>query len=133
MPAEWRIVAAAVVILLAGAACYVLYLKGLLAVNAKKALLFSGSNGGKNLRFTSCEGYVLRIVRFEEDREYTFELTAPLTKGEVSVELLDAGRQEVLRLSGSHDRAGAMLNKGARYYLIYRFKSATGSLALRWE
>lgn len=110
-----------------------LYNMGYMVINAKSAVSYVGSIKGNGATFTSCSGYIKRIVRFQEDKTYTFFLHAELTKGDISVELLDSAKQKIMCLTRSHPSAVMDVVKNKRYYLIVNFKSATGRYSLLRE
>ena len=127
---------AIIILLVVGAIFYLLYINGYLIVNRKRALMFVGSLRGTNsckATFTSCTGYVKRVVKFKESRMYCFALHTELSAGEMAVELLDAGKQKVMELSDDKQTDSVDINSKTRYYLIFRFKSATGSCEFEWE
>lgn len=119
-------------LLLAGLG-YLLYVHGYLLVNAVRALSFIGSIRGNQASFSSCSGYIKRIVRFQADKTCTITLEAELTKGEVTMELLDSAKKELMRLDASCPQATISVEKRKKYYLLIRFKSATGKYVLRWN
>lgn len=112
---------------------YFLYINGCLVINAKSALSFIGSPKGSSASFSACNGYIKRIVRFKADKIYTFTLNAELTKGDMTVELLDASKQVIMCLNRSNPRASIAVENKKRYYLVLHFKSATGKYFLNWD
>ena len=112
---------------------YLLYQGGFLIVNAKSAVSFVGSARGKRATFTACNGHIRRIVRFRADQSCTFNLKTQLSKGEVSVELLESGKQIIMALDSRNPTAVVSVKKGQRYDLVVRFKSATGKYVLDCE
>ncbi len=124
----------AVLLLAALAAIFLfLYDRGYMIVNSKSAAFFVGSPRGTGARFTSCNGYTKRIVRFKTDATITFFLAADLTKGDLSVELLDAAKHPVMRLDRAAPRASITVEQKKKYYLITKFRSATGRYSLLRE
>ena len=119
--------------LVMGAGMYLLYLNGWMVVNAKSAAAYVGSKRGTSASFSHCSGYVRRIVRFREDRVYTFTLDSALTKGEMTVSLLGPDKKELLRLSSDQPCMAAELERKKRYTLILHFHCATGRYGLRWD
>ena len=112
---------------------YLLYINGYLVTNAKRAVVFVGSMRGNKATFSSCTGYIKRIVRFKVNKTYTFTLETELTKGEMTVDLLDSNKQEIICLNSYNRSATIAVEKYKRYYLVFRFKSATGKYVLNWE
>ena len=99
-------------------------------INSKSAVSFFGSTRGNSARFTSCSGYMKRIVRFKADGTYTFILDADLSKGDMSVELLDSTKQKIMQLNCANRSASITVEKKKKYYLVINFRSATGRYAL---
>ena len=112
---------------------YLLYWSGFLIVNAKSAVSFVGSARGKRAVFTACNGHIRRIVRFRADQTCTFTLKTELSKGAVSAELLESGKQKIMVLDSRNPTAVVSVKKGRRYDLVIRFKSATGKYVLDCE
>ena len=112
---------------------YLLYINGYLVTNAKRALVYIGSMGGKKATFTSCTGYTKRIIKFKENGEVNFHFDLELTKGDVTMELLDESKQCILQLDHTKQHARIHIESKKRYYLIFRFKSASGRYLLTWE
>lgn len=113
---------------------YILYIQGLAATKQIAAVLFvfrPGRNSGR-ASLNSCTGWVRHIGRFRESRTYTFTFESQLSKGEAEVLLLDGKKQELLRLNRHSASGTAALSKGQRYYLLWKFKSATGKCELHW-
>ena len=119
--------------LVMGIVMYLLYRNGWMVLSSKSAVTFIGSNRGKSATFSGCSGSIKRIVRCREDREYRFSLDAALTKGDLSVSLLGPDKRELLRLTETTPHGSVTLEKGARYTLVLRFRSATGRYALQWN
>ena len=119
--------------LVMGIAMYLLYRNGWMVLSSKSAVTFIGGNRGKSATFSKCSGSIKRILRCTEDREYRFFLDAALTKGDMSVSLVGPDKRELLRLTQSMPQASVTLEKGTRYTLVLRFRSATGRYALQWN
>ena len=130
----------AVKILLLGLLClvmagvmYLLYINGWMILSSKTAASFVGSRGAKAATFSRCSGSVKRIVRFPEDSVYAFSLESMLTKGSMTVVLLDPDKREILCLDGNRTHDEVKLEQKKRYTLILRFHSATGRYDLQWN
>ena len=119
--------------LVMGIVMYMLYRNGWMVLSSKSAVTFIGSNRGKSATFSGCSGSIKRIVRCREDREYRFFLDAALTKGRMSVSLLGPDKRELLQLTESMPLGAVTLEKGTRYTLVLRFRSATGRYVLQWN
>lgn len=107
-----------------------LYNRGYMVVKSISAVSYVGSARGNGARFTSCSGYMKRIVRFNTDGTYTFTLDADLSKGNMSVELLDSARQKIMLLDCADRSASVAVKRKKTYYLVINFRSATGRYAL---
>ncbi len=116
-----------------GAVFYLLYINGYLITNAKRALVYIGSMGGRKATFTSCTGYTKRVVKFKESKDVHLHFDLELTKGDVTMELLDGSKQCILQLDHTKQFATIPVEAKKRYYLVFRFKSASGRYLLTWE
>ena len=119
--------------LVLGAGFYLLYSNGYLAMASKRAVMYVGSKRGKAAKFSSCSGYTKRIIKVQETKQYRFSLECNLTAGTVLVEVLDASKKSILTLDETRRCADVDLEKGKRYDLIVRFKSASGDYVLDWN
>lgn len=111
---------------------YVLYMKGMIPISVKSAVMFIGGPGCKKATFTSCNGYIKRIVKFKKDKVYNFTLHSNLTAGSIAVELIDKNKQTVLRLDEDNTVVFGSNHSGP-YTLMIRFHSATGEYELDWN
>lgn len=120
-----------------GGLLYWLYINGYLTVSAKSAVAFVGSmRAGQNLCeavFTSCSGYVMRIVRFRESRDYQFFLAGQTDRGSVIVEVQNRAKLPVLLLDADHRCGTLHPDCKQRYYLVVRFHAASGNFRLQWQ
>lgn len=107
-----------------------LYNQGYMVSRSISAVVFIGSAKGNSARFTSCNGYMKRVIKFKDDGTYTFVLDAELSKGDMSVELLDSTKQRIMQLNCSNQRDSITVEKKKKYYLVINFRSATGRYAL---
>ena len=119
--------------LVMGVGFYLLYSNGFLVMNSKRAVMYAGSKRGKEAKFSSCSGYTKRIIKVQETKQYRFSLDCNLTAGTILVEVLDASKKPILSLDETHRCAAVDLEKGKRYNLIVRFKSASGDYVLDWN
>ena len=115
------------------AVAYFLYSEGIGTCNMKFSLMDMTSFDGCRSRFSSCSGYMKRVVRFKEDRIYRFDLTLSLSKGDFFIELLDPNGNAVLKLDKDTPTTSAEVSSGVRYRLVFRFRSASGSYKLSWD
>lgn len=116
-----------------GCLCYFLYINGYMITNMKRAIMYVESQRGKHASFDSCTGFTRRVVKFKESRRYHVSFSSELRKGEVSVELLDAKKQQIMHLTRTQQSVDIDIDKTKRYYLVVRFKSATGKYDLHWD
>lgn len=107
-----------------------LYNQGYMVINSKSAVSFIGSTSGSGASFTSCNGYRKRIIRFPSDGTYTYIFDAQLSKGDMSVELLDSAHKKIMHLNCTNRSASVCVEKKKKYYMIINFKSATGRYTL---
>lgn len=123
------------VVVLAGMALlfYVLYINGYMVMQSKRALMYVGTDRGKKASFTSCSGYTKRVVKFEEDRIYHFDLKLELTKGDVTVEIQDSKKQCLLSLDQNKTEGSITAEKGKRFFLVVRFGAASGNYTVDWK
>ena len=123
------------VVVLAGMALlfYVLYINGYMVMQSMRALMYVGTDRGKKASFTSCSGYTKRVVKFEEDRIYHFDLKLELTKGDVTVEIQDSKKQCLLSLDQNKTEGSITAEKGKRFFLVVRFGAASGNYTVDWK
>ena len=69
---------------------------------------------------------------FKESKVYNIDFKLELEKGEVVLELLDAKKQVILSLNKS-ECSKIKVESRQRYYMVIRFKSATGNYEVIWE
>ena len=122
-----------IVLLIIGIVFYILYINGLLSIQSKRAVLYIGSLKGNSARFSSCTGYSKRVIRFRDSRRYCVVFDCELSKGDVSVEILNSAKQTMVCLNSGIPNGIINVEKGKRYYLLIRFQSATGRYTLRWD
>lgn len=107
-----------------------LYSQGYMVSKSISAVVFIGSTKGNSAKFSSCSGYMKRVIKFKEDGTYTFVLDAELSKGDMSVELIDSTKQKIMQLNCFNRSASITVEKKKKYYLVINFRSATGRYAL---
>ena len=115
---------------------WLLYSQGYLTLNMKSAITFTGSIKGRDgcsARFTSCDGHIKRVLRFPSDRTYLFTLDTKLTKGTLSVYLMDAKKEKLLVLSPTVASAAVNVEAGKKYVLVFDFDNTSGSYDLKWK
>ena len=114
-------------------AFYFLYINGYVVTNAKRAIMYFGFMGGRKATFVSCTGYTKRVIKFDTTGPVHFHFDPKLSKGNVTMELLDSQKQCILQLDHANPSAVVHVDTKKRYYLVFRFKSASGSYLLTWE
>lgn len=112
---------------------YILYMSGFIPITVKSSVMFIGGLSGKKANFTSCNGYMKRIVKLKADRKYRFSLNSKLTNGKMTVELMDYNNQRVMLLNEFISQDEIFPKRKGRYTLLLRFTSATGSYELDWR
>ena len=115
------------------AGMWLLYQNGLMVLNSKRALSFVGSDRGRRASFTACTGTVRRIVRFSASKTLRVVFSPVLTKGSVTMELLNSQKQQLLLLDETHPTGNTSVKKGQRYHLVFHFQSATGEYSLQMD
>lgn len=110
-----------------------LYNQGYMISKSISAVTFIASLKGNSARFSSCNGHIKRVIKFKENATYTFVLDAKLSKGDMSVELLDSTKQKIIQLNCTTRRSSVTVEKKKKYYLVINFSSATGSYAITQE
>ena len=108
----------------------ILYNSGYMIVKSLSAVTFIGSPKGTGANFTSCSGYIKRIVRFKESGTLHYYLDADLSKGDIFVEILDSQKQSIAKLTRENNHALISVENRKKYYLVVNFISATGRYSL---
>ena len=120
-------------LLLLGGGLWWMYVRGWIAVQMKRAMLFMGSIRGDKARFSGCTGYVKRRFPVKESRMHRFDLDLQLSSGKVWVELLDGRKNALLRLDSQNSSGTVDLERGEVYLLVIRYQSASGEHRLTYE
>ena len=110
-----------------------LYSQGYMISKSISAVAFVGSAKGTSAKFSSCSGYIKRVITFKEDGTYTFVLDAQLHKGDVSVTITDSSKKTILQLRCSDPIGSITPEKKKKYYLVIHFRSASGRYTLVQE
>ena len=105
---------------------YLLYEFGFIALQSKRAMLFTASMNGMKARFGSCTGKITRVIRFKEKREYTLRLESSLEKGSVSFSLIDREGNTLLESGETGDHTFTPV-PGMRCKLCILINKASGS------
>ena len=108
----------------------IIYNSGYMIVKSLSAVTFIGSPKGTGANFTSCSGYIKRIVRFKESGTLHYYLDADLSKGDIFVEILDSQKQSIAKLTRENNHASISVENRKKYYLVVNFISATGRYSI---
>ncbi len=105
---------------------YLFYFFGFIAVQQKRAMLFSGSLNGSNAKFSACTGKISRIVRFKEEKEYTIRFEKKVDKGSVWISLTDFKGDALIKCSDNESYVFTPVPK-KRYKMCIHMDRASGS------
>ena len=115
---------------------YLLWINGYMIMNMKQAVLFTGSLRGKNnceITFSSCSGYVKKVIKFKECRRYAFYLSCNVSKGNISVAIENKNKETLLTLTPATRTGSLTIDEKSRYYLVLKFEKADGQYKLEWS
>lgn len=115
---------------------YVLWINGYLIISRKASALFIGSFRPPKrykIRFVSCNGYIKKVIKVKESRNYIFSFNSNVTKGAVAAEIQDGNKRILLQLDKDNPESDIGLEKNYRYYLVFRFTKADGEIDLAWD
>ena len=115
---------------------YLLWINGYMILNVKRAVLFVGSLREKNkckFTFSSCSGYVKKVIKFKESRGYTFNLDCDVSKGNIHVIVKNKNKETLLDLTPTIKTGLLTVDEKCRYYLVFKFEKADGELKLQWD
>ena len=125
------------VVTLCIALLYLLYINAFLVIRAMSALVFLSTTRWWSTRpsakVRSCTGYARKVLKFKESRTYQFSFTSKLSKGSVTAEIQGRNQETLLLLDSEHANGALDVKAGERYYLVVRFKGATGRFELSWS
>ncbi|MBP3609795.1 MAG: hypothetical protein J6J42_05600 [Lachnospiraceae bacterium] len=127
---------ALLILLLLPVIYYLLYSNGYMITGSKSAKVFVGKNRGTNAfwtQFVDCSGELKRVARFRKSKEYKFCLNASIAGGTASIEILDREKQVLLSLTPEQPEGRLMVDVKQKYFMVYRFESASGAYELTWE
>lgn len=80
-----------------------------------------------------CSGFIKRVLKFKEKREHTFILNAAISKGALSINILDSNKTVVLMLDNETKQGSIMANQNERYYLVINYDKTEGNYELSWK
>jgi len=115
---------------------YVLWINGYLIKSRKTATLFVGSFRQKQrcrIKFKSCNGYIKKVIKIKESRNYKFTFNSNITNGYVIAEIWDVNKKVLLQLDKNNPESAIKLEKNYRYYLVLRFIMSDGEIDLTWN
>ena len=116
---------------------YILYINGFLVIRAMSALVFLSTTRWWSTRpsakVRSCTGFARKVLKFKESRTYHFSFTSELSKGSITAEIQGRNKETLLLLDGDNTSGVLDVKAGERYYLVVRFKGATGNFELSWS
>ena len=107
-----------------------LYNRGMISVKHARAWFFFGTIFSAS--YKGCHGKVRRIIRPGESRSYLICFSSQLSSGEVQAELYDKEKNLLITLQG-HENKELFLERGRKYYLVLRFRSADGAHHLEFR
>lgn len=113
-----------------------LYEKGLMGLTTKRAVVFVGSLPKKNswtAKFSECSGKLRRVIRYDQNKQYTFTLESSLDKGELFIEIFDANKNLLLTLDQDNPSGIIDVTSMRKGYMNVRIKAATGNYYVSWE
>lgn len=105
---------------------YLLYESGLIALQSKRAMLFTSSINGMKARFAGCTGKITRIVRFKEARTYTIRIQTSVDKGSVFISLSDPEGNKLIEC-GEEETCVLSPVAGKRHKLCVQMEKASGN------
>lgn len=117
---------AVIILIVIFLALYLLYEFGFIALQSKRAMLFTASINGMKARFGSCTGKITRVVRFREQKEYTIRFEKTVEKGSVRLSLYDSEKTALIE-SGEEETYALSPVPGKRYIMCVRMEKASGS------
>lgn len=127
------------IIILSASLFYIFYRNGYGVVNRKSALFymcFPRWGKRKNAieeKFSSCNGYVKRVIRLSPRKRYQFVFTSSTTKGTVFVEIYGRKNELIAQLSGKQPCTVISTEKCTRFPVVTKFIKADGVCKLAWK
>ena len=83
-------------------------------------------------RVVSCGGWVRKVIKFKESRQYQFTFGSDITKGSITAEIQNRDKKPILILDSENPQGILDVDSRERYYLVVRFNKATGSFEMKW-
>lgn len=115
---------------------YLLWINGYLIKSRKTSILFVGSLRSQNrckFKIINCNGYIKKVIKIRESRNYNFTFNSNITTGYVTAEIQDVNKRILLQLDKDNPESAIKLEKNYRYYLVLRFAKAEGEFDLAWN
>ena len=114
------------IILIILLALYLLYELGLIALQRKRAMLFTSSINGSRAKFSSCTGTITRIIRIKESGNHEISFRKSSEKGSICISLFDHNGNTLIS-NGEDETYCVCLSAGKRYKLCVQMEKATGN------
>lgn len=115
---------------------YVLYVNGLCAIRAIRAVSFFGNltkYGVCKATVAGCSGYIKRIIKFNENGIYQYILESNIKKGDLEVRIFDTKKEQKIVLNKEHPKANITVKGKQRYYMLVNFQTVTGTFTVSWQ
>ena len=115
---------------------YILWISGYLIINQKRALLYfdrRGKESSRKITFSSCTGYTKRVLNLSKNHLYQFSFSSDITKGTAIAEIQDKNKNVLFSLDNIHPVQSLDTSQISRYYLVFRFQKADGTICLEWK
>lgn len=116
---------------------YILWISEYLIINQKRALLYFDRRGkdstSRKITFSSCTGYTKRVLNLSKNHLYQFSFSSDITKGTAIAEIQDKNKNVLFSLDNIHPVQNLDTSQISRYYLVFRFQKADGTICLEWK
>lgn len=112
---------------------YILWLRGIMVLSAKRAVAFIGHRRKNSwgASVTACTGYTKRTLRLENGKKYRLTFDCTLTGGEIKV-IISQGKTPLLAFDKDRTKHNLTAD-GSLYTITTAFESASGDYKLQWE
>lgn len=125
------------IFLVIGLLFYLLWISGSLIINQKRALLYLDIGGKDSHRrkvtFSSCTGYTKRVLNLSANCSYQFIFSSDITAGTARAEIQDKYKNILFSLDDTHPIQILNTGESKRYYLVFHFQKAGGTICLEWK
>lgn len=111
---------------------HLLYCSGIAVMKyiAAVEFVFLRGKDTDRMSLSSCTGTVKYMCKLCEGGVYEYKLDSELTSGSVELILTDRKKQQILKLDSNNTAGKAEIDMNNRYYLQWKFKSASGKCEL---